>query len=122
MAVRGIRTFGDPVLRQPAQAVADFDSSLGRLVADLSETLADAGGAGLAAPQIGVGLRVFVYGVTDQTSAHVGVIEHIVNPVLVDQDEMQIEDEEGCLSIPGLVYQLARSRLGVPARCAAHAQ
>src|SRR5260370_2974616 len=110
MAVRGIRTFGDPVLRQPAQAVADFDSSLGRLVADLSETLADAGGAGLAAPQIGVGLRVFVYGVVDQTSPGVGTIQHIVNPVLVHQAEEQIEDEEGGLSIPGLSYQLARPR------------
>ncbi|HET6810157.1 MAG TPA: peptide deformylase, partial [Acidimicrobiales bacterium] len=65
MTVRSIRIFGDPVLRQKATPVTDFDKSLERLVADLSDTLVDAGGAGLAAPQIGVGLRVFVYGVMD---------------------------------------------------------
>ncbi len=108
MAVRRIRTLGDPVLRQRALAVADFDAPLRRLVADLSETLADADGAGLAAPQIGVGLRVFVYRVLDEASPAFGTIRHLVNPVLVEQAESQIEDEEGCLSIPGVSYPLAR--------------
>ncbi len=108
MAVRRIRTFGDPVLRQTSRPVADFDSTLRGLVADLRETLTDAGGVGLSAPQIGVGLRVFVYGVIDPASPQAGAIQHIVNPVLVEQAEEQIEDEEGCLSIPGLSYPLRR--------------
>ena len=59
MSVTPIRLFGDPVLRTPAEPVVDFDAELRRLVADLTDTMLDAGGAGLAAPQLGVGLRVF---------------------------------------------------------------
>ena len=108
MTVRSIRLFGDPVLRQKAVPVTDFDASLERLVADLSETLVDAAGAGLAAPQIGVGLRVFVYGVMDPDTPGQAGVHHIVNPVLVEQSVEQVEDEEGCLSIPGVTYELAR--------------
>lgn len=108
MTVRSIRLFGDPVLRQKATPVTDFDRSLERLVSDLSDTLVDAGGAGLAAPQIGVGLRVFVYGVMDPDTPGEAGVHHIINPVLVEQSAEQIEDEEGCLSIPGLTYELAR--------------
>ena len=108
MTVRRIRTFGDPVLRQTARPVGDYDTSLRGLVADLRETLTEAGGVGLSAPQIGVGLRVFVYGIVDPASPLAGTIQHIVNPVLVEQAEQQIEDEEGCLSIPGLSYPLLR--------------
>ena len=110
VAVRRIRIFGDPILRQHASPVGEFDASLERLVADLTETLVDADGVGLAAPQIGVGLRVFVYAVVDPTSPAVGTLQHIVNPLLVEQDDEQIDEDEGCLSIPGLKYQLARSR------------
>ena len=104
MTVRPIRTYGDPVLRQKAMPVDAFDVSLRRLVTDLSETLAAAGGAGLAANQIGVTQRVFVY-------VRAGEMHHLVNPVLeVAPDEEEVVDVEGCLSIPGLAYDLARPR------------
>jgi peptide deformylase len=110
MAVRSIRLFGDPLLRTKCVPVSDFDKGLRGLVRDLSETLADAGGAGLAAPQIGVNLRVFTYVVIDKTMADYGSMGHIVNPVLAERSPDEVTDHEGCLSIPGLEYELARSR------------
>jgi len=101
VAVKSIRLFGDPVLRTPAQQVTDFDKELRGLVKDLEETMLDAPGAGLAAPQIGVSLRVFVYHVD-------GVLGHLVNPGL-DLSEDTEEDDEGCLSFPGMTYQTPRS-------------
>jgi peptide deformylase len=101
MALRPIRLFGDPVLRTKADVVTTFDKELRTLVKDLTETMQDAPGAGLAAPQIGVGLRVFTYDVDD-------VVGHLVNPVLhFDSDEEQ-DGEEGCLSIPGLSWDCRR--------------
>ncbi|HSY15500.1 MAG TPA: peptide deformylase, partial [Jatrophihabitantaceae bacterium] len=76
MTVQPIRIFGDPVLRTPAEVVTVFDKELRGLVADLRETMLDAPGAGLAAPQLGVGLRVFTYHLDDEQSGH------LVNPVL----------------------------------------
>ncbi|HNJ79908.1 MAG TPA: peptide deformylase, partial [Marmoricola sp.] len=61
MSIRDIKLFGDPVLRTPAKEVVTFDKELRGLVADLTDTMLDAGGAGLAAPQLGVGLRVFTW-------------------------------------------------------------
>lgn len=110
MAVRPIRVFGDPVLRKVCAPVTDFDAGLRRLVADLSETLADADGAGLAAPQIGVDLRVFAYVVADESMPEHGTMGHIVNPVIVERSAEELDDVEGCLSIPGISYELARSR------------
>ena len=101
MAIQPIRLFGDPVLRTPAQPVTDFDKELRQLVKDLEETMMDAPGAGLAAPQIGVGLRVFTYYVDD-------VLGHLINPSLDLSDEEQ-EGEEGCLSFPGLAYDCRRA-------------
>ena len=101
MAIQPIRLFGDPVLRTPAEPVTDFDKELRQLVKDLEETMMDAPGAGLAAPQIGVGLRVFTYYVDD-------VLGHLVNPSLDLSDEEQ-EGEEGCLSFPGLSYDTRRA-------------
>ena len=74
MALRPIRLLGDPVLRTPAEPVTTFDKELRTLVQDLTDTMLDAPGVGLAAPQLGVGLRVFVYDVDD-------VFGHLVNPV-----------------------------------------
>jgi peptide deformylase len=108
MAVQPIRLFGDPVLRTPAERVVDFDAELRRLVKDLTETMLDENGVGLAAPQLGVGLRVFTYDVDD-------VIGHIVNPVLEFPDEEEQEGPEGCLSIPGLYFDTKR-RMNVVAR------
>ena len=101
MSVQPIRLFGDPVLRVPADPVVDFDKELRNLVKDLTETMMDAPGVGLAAPQLGVSLRVFTYDVDD-------VVGHLVNPVLDLTDE-QLEDDEGCLSLPGLAFPTKRS-------------
>ena len=101
MAIQSIRLFGDPILRTPAEAVVDFDRELRQLVKDLTETMVDAPGAGLAAPQIGVGLRVFTYWVD-------GELGHLINPDLDLSDELQ-EGEEGCLSFPGLRFETPRS-------------
>ena len=101
MPVQQIRLFGDPVLRTPAEPVRDFDKELRTLVKDLTDTMIDAPGVGLAAPQIGVGLRVFTYYVDDE-------LGHLVNPSLDLSDEEQ-EGEEGCLSFPGLAYPTKRA-------------
>ncbi|MEN9292238.1 MAG: hypothetical protein RJA01_843 [Actinomycetota bacterium] len=101
MAIQPIRYFGDPVLTTPASPVVDFDKELRNLVKDLTDTMLDAPGAGLAAPQIGVPLRVFVWHVDEQFG-------HLVNPTLDLSDEMQ-EGEEGCLSFPELSYDTPRA-------------
>ena len=95
MTVQPVRLFGDPVLRTAATPVVDFDRELRRLVSDLAETMADQGGAGLAAPQIGVGLRVFVFHAD-------GVEGHLVNPEWNRLDDVEQTGPEGCLSIPGV--------------------
>jgi peptide deformylase len=102
VTVLPIRLFGDPVLRTPADPVTEFDKQLRRLVADLEETMLDAPGAGLAAPQIGVGLRVFTYHVDDAQAGH------LINPVLHFPDEQTQDGAEGCLSIPGLSWDCVR--------------
>ena len=101
MSIRPIRVFGDPVLRTPADAVTTFDAELRKLVKDLTDTMMDAPGVGLAAPQIGVGLRVFTYYVDD-------VLGHVINPTLALSEEVEVDDE-GCLSFPGLAYPTSRS-------------
>ena len=101
MSLKDIRLFGDPILRTRAVEVVDFDRELRQLVADLTDTMVDAPGAGLAAPQIGVGLRVFTWHVD-------GVLGHIVNPVLHLSTEQQ-DGPEGCLSFPGLTYDTPRA-------------
>ncbi len=101
MAIRPIRLFGDPVLRRPAVEVVDFDKELRTLVRDLTETMLDAPGAGLAAPQIGVGQRVFTWHVD-------GEVGHLVNPVL-DLSEERQDGPEGCLSLPELTFDCIRA-------------
>ena len=101
MSVQPIRLFGDPVLTTPASPVVTFDKELRKLVKDLTETMQDAPGAGLAAPQIGVPLRVFVWDVDEE-------LGHLVNPTLDLSDEIQ-EGEEGCLSFPELRYNTPRA-------------
>jgi peptide deformylase len=99
--IQPIRLFGDPVLRTPASVVTDFDKELRGLVKDLEDTMMDAPGAGLAAPQIGVSMRVFTYYVD-------GVLGHLINPDLDLSDDLQ-EGEEGCLSFPGIYYDTPRA-------------
>jgi peptide deformylase len=102
VTIRPIRELGDPVLRTPADPVRAFDRDLAALVRDLEETVDNPGRAGLAAPQIGVGLRVFSYNID-------GVIGHLVNPVISDLSEETQDDDEGCLSIPGLYAPTVRA-------------
>jgi peptide deformylase len=102
VTIREIRLFGDPVLRTPAEPVTSFDAELRGVVTDLMDTLVGRPGrAGVAAPQIGVSARVFAYDAD-------GVRGHVVNPVLTDLDGEQDEDE-GCLSLPGLAFPTARA-------------
>lgn len=101
MSVVPVRLFGDPVLRTRAEEVVDFDVELRRLVNDLAETMQEHGAAGIAAPQLGVGLRVFTYH-CDRFAGH------LVNPsfeVVGDEEEL---GPEGCLSIPGLRFDCRR--------------
>ena len=102
MTVQPIRLFGDPVLRTQADPVEDFDKELRTLVKDLTETMQDEGGAGLAAPQLGVGLRVFAFDVDD-------VVGHLINPTLSFPDDEEQDGPEGCLSIPGLAFDTKRA-------------
>lgn len=101
MAIQPIRLFGDPVLRTRAEPVVDFDVELRRLVKDLSDTMMDAPGVGLAAPQLGVSLRVFTYFVDDE-------LGHLVNPEL-DLSAEEQDGLEGCLSLPGIEYDCVRA-------------
>jgi peptide deformylase len=98
-----IRIFGDPVLRQEARQVTDFDDALRRLAGDMLETMRAAEGAGLAATQVGVLKRLFVWEVA-------GAEEHgaVVNPVVEETSEDIQEGDEGCLSFPGLFYPVER--------------
>jgi peptide deformylase len=90
------------VLRTPAARVDTYDKELRLLVRDLTDTMKDAPGAGLAAPQIGVSLRVFTWWVDDE-------VGHLINPVLSLSVETQ-EGDEGCLSLPDLAFDTVRSQ------------
>jgi peptide deformylase len=102
VAIQPIRLFGDPVLRTRAEPVVDFDAELRRLVKDLSDTMMDAPGVGLAAPQLGVSLRVFTYVADDE-------LGHLVNPDL-DLSAEEQDGPEGCLSLPGIEYDCVRAQ------------
>jgi peptide deformylase len=110
MAIRPIRLFGDPLLRTAADPVADFDKELRGLVKDLTQTLDDAQGLGLAAPQIGVGLRVFAYAVGGDRG-------YLVNPDLDFPDEEEQDGDEGCLSFPGIYYDVKRRMNAIARGC-----
>ena len=94
MSTYTVRTYGDPVLRQVAKPVDDVDGALVKLVDDMVETMYEAVGVGLAAPQVGVQRRLFVYDLDDGP-------EVIINPEIVESSG-ELYHDEGCLSIPGL--------------------
>lgn len=102
MSVREVRLFGDPVLLSVADEVTDFDATLAHLVEDMFDTMDDEGGVGLAANQVGVLQRVFVYDCK-------GTRGHIVNPQWEAIDEDTVYETEGCLSIPGVNGKVTRS-------------
>jgi len=99
-----IRLFGDPVLKQRALEVTELDGRLAQLVEDMTVTMYDAPGVGLAAPQVGVQQRLFVYDLHDDLGPRA-----IVNPVIVESDG-EWTFEEGCLSVPGLSWEIVRPR------------
>ncbi|MBE3557085.1 MAG: peptide deformylase [Firmicutes bacterium] len=100
MAIREIRKEGDPVLRRVAKEVTKFTPELKKLARDMADTMYDADGVGLAAPQIGVSKRIWVIDVGDGLFA-------MVNPEITLQEGEQI-GPEGCLSIPGYSYETSR--------------
>ncbi|MET3985537.1 peptide deformylase [Streptomyces sp. PvR034] len=104
--VRTMSLLGDPVLHSACAEVTDFGPALDRLIEDMFATMYAAEGVGLAANQIGVNLRVFVYDCPDDEDVrHVG---HVVNPRLVEADGLELVGPEGCLSLPGLEAGTAR--------------
>jgi peptide deformylase len=97
-----IRIFGDPVLRQQAREITDIDGRLVKLVDEMFETMYAAPGLGLAAPQVGVQQRLFVYDVGEGPRT-------LVNPEIVETDGEWLFDE-GCLSVPGLSWDILRPK------------
>lgn len=106
MALRNVRIYGDPVLREKAKEIKAFDDSLQTLVADLFETMAAYNGVGLAANQVGVAQRVFVVDVPREDGTHDRFA--VVNPVLTERKGKQ-KDDEGCLSMPGISEEVERA-------------
>ena len=102
MAVLPIRTLPDPILRQKAKRVSNIDGSIPKLVKNMIETMRAASGVGLAAPQVGVPLRIVVIGIPDQEPFA------LINPQIVRKRGERII-EEGCLSIPGYIGQVTRA-------------
>jgi len=103
---RKIRVVGDPVLHAPTREVTVFDAELAQLVDDMFVSLAVAEGVGLAAPQVGVDLAVFVYDCPDDAGQR--QIGHVVNPTIETAGEPVLHDE-GCLSVPGPYHELERA-------------
>jgi peptide deformylase len=102
VAILRIRTFGDPVLRQRAREVEGITDLHKKLITDMFDTMRDAPGVGLAAPQVGVMERIFVWETEDQSGA-------FINPNIITRSPTAEDDEEGCLSLPGIVYEVRRS-------------
>jgi peptide deformylase len=103
MAQYDIRVFGDPVLRTPTAPVTEIDGALKQLVDDMLETMYAAPGVGLAAPQVGVQKRFFVYDVGDGPGV-------VINPEIKEASGEWVHDE-GCLSVPGLFWPITRPKL-----------
>jgi peptide deformylase len=108
MAKYEIRVLGDAALRQRAAEVTDIDGSLVKLASEMLEVMYEAPGIGLAATQIGVGKRMFVYDLGDGEGGR-GEGRAIINPVIVES-RGEWEYDEGCLSIPGLYFEIVRPK------------
>jgi len=106
MAVRPIRTVPDPILRQRAKRIKKIDKSIQKLVSDMRETLTSANGVGLAAPQVGLSLRVIVISIPHQDQKNDDYC--FINPEVVRRTGERVV-REGCLSIPGYIGEIKRS-------------
>lgn len=105
--LRPILRLGDSLLSNPADRVAAITPEIETLINDMIETMYAAPGIGLAAPQVGVGLRIFVLDIS--MGRDPGALHVMINPEFVERDGMQLE-EEGCLSVPGFVATVARPK------------
>src|SRR5215469_10436408 len=113
MGIRPVMKMGNPVLRQVAAPVARFDRALRELIVDMDETMRALNGAGIAAPQIGVSLRVVIFELRENPRyPHVTPVPYtvLVNPVLTPLGDEQDEGWEGCLSVPGMRGLVPRFR------------
>jgi peptide deformylase len=104
VATYTIRVYGDPVLKQRASEVTNIDGTLARLADDMIETLHAAPGLGLAAPQVGVQKRMFVYDLNDEQGPRT-----LINPIITGASGEWTFDE-GCLSVPGLFFPIVRPK------------
>lgn len=102
MAIRNIRKYDDEILRKKAKKVDQFDDRLKQLLDDMAETMYQANGVGLAAPQVGILKRAVVIDIGE------GIVE-LINPVIVEQEGEQV-DVEGCLSIPNVLGEVKRPK------------
>lgn len=107
MSLRTIHKFPDPVLRQKAKKVTTFGDSLQDLIADMVETMYDAPGIGLAAPQIGESIQLIVVDVSREEDEHKFMV--MINPQITEKEGNQV-DEEGCLSVIDLTASVKRSK------------
>jgi peptide deformylase len=103
MAVLNVRRYGDPVLRRRAAAITEVTPELRETIADMVETMYDEVGIGLAAPQVGISLRLMVIGHDERREPRA-----LINPVIVARGG-QVTAEEGCLSLPGIFAQITRA-------------
>lgn len=101
MVILPVRRFGDPVLREKSQQVKEVDEQLKELIKTMEETMHEASGVGLAATQIGILKKVFIFDVGDGAKA-------IINPQIVSR-EGTVEEEEGCISVPGVRVKVKRA-------------
>ncbi len=107
MSIRKIYTYPAPVLRKPAEPVTAFDENLKLLVDDMAETMYDAPGIGLAAPQIGKSIQLIVVDITKDENEKAFMA--MVNPKITNKEGTQL-DEEGCLSVPELTSKVKRAK------------
>jgi len=106
MAILKILTYPDPRLKKKSTPVEKIDKEIEKLLDDMAETMYDAPGVGLAAPQVGINLRVIVIDISARQEDSPGLIE-LINPVIISTEGVQVQ-EEGCLSIPGFSSEVKR--------------
>jgi peptide deformylase len=107
MSLRTILKFPDPILRQKAKKISDFDDSLQNIVSDMLETMYDAPGVGLAAPQIGESIQLIVVNASQEKDGKKSMV--MINPEITEKEGNQV-DEEGCLSVLDLTASVKRSK------------